>query len=126
LFFAAQGGHLTVVQELLVKGAEIDLPSNEGGTPLFVSCQCNHLAVVKELVQRGANIHSRMKDGSSPLFVASQNGHLNVVKYLLSKGANVNQQRLVRFTVHLFVISIKFIMKNSFISKSTNYIIVFN
>lgn len=50
-----------MVQELLNNKADIDLPSNEGGTPLFVACQCNHLNVVKELVQRGANIHAKMK-----------------------------------------------------------------
>lgn len=50
-----------MVQELLSNKADIDLPSNEGGTPLFVACQCNHLNVVKELVQRGANIHAKMK-----------------------------------------------------------------
>ena len=82
---------------MLTKGADIELPSNEGGTPLFVACQCNNLNVVKELIQRNANIHARMKDGACPLFVASQNGHVNVVKYLLSNGANVNQQRMVRY-----------------------------
>lgn len=50
-----------MVQELLNDGADIDLPSNEGGTPLFVACQCNHVNVVKELVQRSANIHAKMK-----------------------------------------------------------------
>lgn len=61
LFFAAQGGHISIVTELLSHGADIDLPSYEGVTPLFVACQCNHLNVVRELEQRNANIQAKMK-----------------------------------------------------------------
>lgn len=61
LFFAAQGGYVPIVTELLAHGAEIDLPSYEGVTPLFVACQCNHLNVVRELAQRNANIQAKMK-----------------------------------------------------------------
>jgi ankyrin repeat protein len=61
LFFAAQGGHLDIVNVLLDKGAPLDSASVDGGSPLFVACQCGHMDVVKELVNRGAKVNTHMK-----------------------------------------------------------------
>ncbi|CAB3986115.1 ankyrin repeat domain-containing 29, partial [Paramuricea clavata] len=52
LFFAAQAGHLSVVQELLRNGASVDYSNNmkETATSLFIASQSGYVDVVRELI----------------------------------------------------------------------------
>lgn len=46
---------------LLKSGAQVDLASVDGGTPLFVACQGGHVSMVKELLSAGASVRTVMK-----------------------------------------------------------------
>ncbi|KAJ5280805.1 hypothetical protein N7478_006177 [Penicillium angulare] len=60
----AEGGHITVVELLLIEGAQIDLADHNGGTALLWAISGGHEAVVKLLLAKGANINSTHESGA--------------------------------------------------------------
>jgi ankyrin repeat protein len=83
-------GHLEAARELLVQGANMELRTTAGETPLFAASSYGHLAVVQELLLRGAVVDARTVAGFTHLMAASQEGHQEVVAALLKGGADVN------------------------------------
>jgi ankyrin repeat protein len=78
-------GHLTVVQYLVERGANVR--ASEGGqedTPLFYACDRGHLNVVQYLLRHGANARD-----THSMEAAVKNGHVDVVQCLLESGADV-------------------------------------
>ncbi len=98
LWWAANHGHLPLVQELIRRGANVDAPDHFNGTPLSTAASAGQLAVVRHLVEQGANIHSQLTtyivdriDGRKPFHLAVNNGRLPVVEYLLQAGNDPNE-----------------------------------
>ena len=85
LFVASLGGHFSLVAILLARGADPELPSSSGVTPLFAACYFNHVGVVEWLLKYKAV--QRDCNGESPLHAACERGHLEVVKSLLAADA---------------------------------------
>ena len=54
---AALEGHEEVVRLLLVKGADPDISTNNGTSPLHLACLYRHPAVLAMLLEAGADIH---------------------------------------------------------------------
>ena len=54
IHFAADRGHVVVVQLLAESGAEIDCPDDSGMTPLMYAASCDHL--VREAIQLSSQI----------------------------------------------------------------------
>lgn len=90
LYIACFGGHNSIVQILLSKGADIDLCKKNGESPLYIACKNGHDATVTLLLNNGADVNLCMNDGTSPLTAACFDGHYSTVKILLIKGADVN------------------------------------
>lgn len=67
----------------------IDLPNNDGLTPLIAAASNDNLDCVKLLYKNGANIHAVEQNKVSALFAATQNGHLSIVEFLFEKGASI-------------------------------------
>jgi len=55
LLYAARGGCLDCVEALIGAGADINLPTPEGATPLMLALDNDHNDVAKLLLDRGAN-----------------------------------------------------------------------
>lgn len=55
LSFAAQYGHLDIVQSLVMKGAIIDSINKDGYTPLMIAIMARHVKVVEYLLYVRAN-----------------------------------------------------------------------
>lgn len=68
---------------LVQNGANVNVQSLSGFTPLYMAAQENHDAVVRLLLQNGANQSLATEDGFTPLAVALQQGHDRVVAILL-------------------------------------------
>lgn len=64
-------------------GASVNVQSQSGFTPLYMSAQENHDECVKYLLAKGANPALATEDGFTPLAVAMQQGHDKVVAVLL-------------------------------------------
>lgn len=91
LFFAAQYGHINIVQLLVMKGAMIDKIESDGTTPLMIAVMAGHVNIVEYLLHAGANpnIIPYNNIGSS-LMLACMYNHERIVELLLRYGANKN------------------------------------
>src|SRR5688572_1265954 len=94
---AAQHRGTEFIQLLLDKGADINLTSYRGQTPLHLALQ-NPREVDKAtanalvLISRGANVNATIPEhGATPLDLAVEYRLLEVVRALLDKGANPNK-----------------------------------
>lgn len=83
MHIASLAGCEEVVKLLLQNGANVNVQSLSGFTPLYMAAQENHDNVVRILLANGANQALATEDGFTPLAVALQQGHDKVVTVLL-------------------------------------------
>ena len=60
---------------LLAAGCSVDLPANDGMTPLMIAAHSNHAGTVKLLLDAGADKALVCDDGKTALLCAEQNGN---------------------------------------------------
>ncbi len=87
---AAVFGHLSVVEYLLEKGADVNAVSKNatGYTALTGAVASGNKDLVALLLAHGANADHRYGPGYSPLAEAAANGHLEIVRMLIDHGAD--------------------------------------
>eukprot|EP01098_Paradermamoeba_levis_P008092 TRINITY_DN3364_c0_g3_i1.p1 TRINITY_DN3364_c0_g3~~TRINITY_DN3364_c0_g3_i1.p1 ORF type:complete len:175 (+),score=40.71 TRINITY_DN3364_c0_g3_i1:136-660(+) len=88
LHFAAEKGHLFVVEILIKKGAKANYKSKWGCTPLHGAAISGDLLIGELLIANGAEITAQI-DGTTPLHQAAEEGHFSFVKFLVERGAEV-------------------------------------
>lgn len=66
LHWACDSGHAHVVQELIHRGASVNLQDTEGLTPLHMACMCEHEAVIVLLLHAGADANLPDAEGLLP------------------------------------------------------------
>ena len=90
LYFAAQRGHVKVVELLLEAGAEVNAVTRFG-TALQIAARGNRIQIVEVLLENGADPNipggPEMK---MPLHDAAERGALEAARVLLENGADVN------------------------------------
>ena len=89
LIAPAMNGALDIVQFLLTKGADANLPDEIGYTPLMhaVLTESSSLALVKLLLEHGADAKVKAKDGLTALSFAKRKGWSEVITLLTKAGA---------------------------------------
>jgi ankyrin repeat protein len=93
LLMALQGQKFkdgSVLRLLLEHGADVNLQSNAGWTPLLRASFNAAPEVVHLLLEHGADINVPNEDGWTPLHWASSNRGQEVVRLLLEHGADIN------------------------------------
>jgi ankyrin repeat protein len=91
LIKACEFGSLDIAKVLVDAGANINLKSKAGFTPLFYAVQKNHKPVVEYLISKGVNVDEKNgQEGSSALYQASYDGLLEIVTMLVDAGADVH------------------------------------
>lgn len=91
LFLAAYRRQWSIIDALLARGADIDLPDRKGWTPLFWAAFNGHADIVASLVARGADPNRRTLDDEWPLFWAAYKGYEEVVRVLIAGGARLDE-----------------------------------
>lgn len=90
LGLAAFFGHGAIVQFLLRRKAEVNLPSKNDLrlAPLHSAVANGDIAIVKLLLGRGADVNARQAGGYTPLHEAALQGRAEMVKLFLYKEAD--------------------------------------
>eukprot|EP01063_Lacrimia_lanifica_P000366 TRINITY_DN1017_c1_g2_i9.p1 TRINITY_DN1017_c1_g2~~TRINITY_DN1017_c1_g2_i9.p1 ORF type:complete len:295 (+),score=41.26 TRINITY_DN1017_c1_g2_i9:103-987(+) len=91
IHFAAESGHLSVVQILIEAGASVDARSKDTSTPLSIACLHGHEPVCEYLLQCGAD-PALVAQNRAPLTHAAGTGHVGISKLLLEKDVDINAQ----------------------------------
>ena len=91
LGLACYFGHAQIAGLLIDKGADVNLPSNNGfGVyPIHSACAGNYTDIAKMLVDNNAKVNVRQQAGTTPLHSAAQNGNIDLLILLLEHGADV-------------------------------------
>lgn len=89
LIAAVSQNSLVAVQEVLKRGAKLDVVDKAGWSPLhFATFFSDQTDVMKALLDAGANVNARNDRGITALYFASATGHEAQVKLLLERGAD--------------------------------------
>ena len=88
LWCASCRDHYSIVKLLVENGADINLPTGDGSTPLRPPCFNGNLEIVQYLIEHGANVNAVNDNKETCLMIASYKGQHNIVPYLLEKGAS--------------------------------------
>ncbi len=83
---AAQEGHTQIILLLSEADALIDMPDNEGFTPLMKAVTANKLFAVDFLIKRGATVNYRNADGRTALWISDRMRFSEISKLLRLKG----------------------------------------
>lgn len=91
LGLACYFGHEEVARYLVLKGADVNLPSQNGFNvyPIHSSTAGNYVSITKMLIENKANVNVVQQSGVTPLHSAAQNGSIEIIILLLEKGADV-------------------------------------
>ncbi|XP_056001178.1 uncharacterized protein LOC125656335 [Ostrea edulis] len=89
---ACEEGHVSIVDELVKAGADVNLRDIWENTPLIAACKRGHVSIVDELVKAGADVNLQGKGGNTPLTAACERGHVSIVDELVKAGTDVNLQ----------------------------------
>ncbi|XP_037605824.1 LOW QUALITY PROTEIN: kinase D-interacting substrate of 220 kDa B [Sebastes umbrosus] len=90
LMLAAEQGSLEIVQELIRRGANVNLDDVDCWSALISAAKEGHVEVVKELLENSAYIEHRDMGGWTALMWAAYKGRVEVTELLLETGANPN------------------------------------
>uniref|UniRef100_A0A3Q1FU78 Kinase D-interacting substrate 220a n=1 Tax=Acanthochromis polyacanthus TaxID=80966 RepID=A0A3Q1FU78_9TELE len=90
LMVAAEQGNLEILQELIRRGANVNLDDVDCWTALISAAKEGHIEVVRELLENNANLEHRDMGGWTALMWAAYKGRTDVAQLLLEKGANPN------------------------------------
>jgi ankyrin repeat protein len=90
LLRAAGGGHRTVVELLLARGADPRLAARTGATPLSAAVSMRQVEIVDRLLAAGATLEQRLPGEVTVLMLAAALGLPDVCTRLLAAGANIN------------------------------------
>lgn len=89
LGLACYFGQFEVARYLVLKGADVNLPSDNGFRvfPIHSAAAGNYTEIVRMLIANGANVNVKQQAGATPLHSAAQNGSLELLILLLENGA---------------------------------------
>jgi ankyrin repeat protein len=92
LGLASYFGHYEVARYLVLKGADVNLPSKNSFNvfPLHSAAAGNYTNIARMLVENGAQVNIKQLTGATPLHSAAQNGNLELLILLLENGAHIN------------------------------------
>jgi ankyrin repeat protein len=92
LHYAAQSGHLDVVDLLLQSQSPVDFESFKKNTALNLAAEAGHVKIVTSLLKWGADINHINYRRRTPFCMAAEHGQLSVLQILANSGADIHQE----------------------------------
>src|SRR6185312_8018751 len=92
LGLACYFGQYEIARYLVLKGADVNLPSNNGFRvyPLHSAAAGNYTQIARMLIENNAQVNVKQQAGATALHSAAQNGNIDLLILLLEHGADVN------------------------------------
>lgn len=87
LFRAAAMGNVPLARELVAKGADVRVKSNNGFTALHRAAEKGHADMVTFLLKAGADPGACTRENLTPAQLARQNNHRGVLDLFSAAGA---------------------------------------
>ncbi|WP_419198621.1 ankyrin repeat domain-containing protein [Wolbachia endosymbiont of Rhagoletis cingulata] len=85
LHYAVHYSNFDMVSFLIDKGANIEIRSKEGKTPLHLAVEEAKQNIINLLLDRGADIEAKNNDGRTPLYLAAYNNDSDIIKLLYNR-----------------------------------------
>ena len=87
LHYAAEGGHVNIIQYLITElGCGPTTPDNCGTLPIHIACLNGHLNATKFLIiKQKCNPNIQNNKGYTPLHCATEGGHMNIIQCLFTE-----------------------------------------
>lgn len=84
-----------LVEALLIAGAPLNIPNEQGTAPIMVAALNHSEAIVQLLIDYGANVNTKNKGGNTALFYVllspkTAEKRLRTLKHLIEQGADIN------------------------------------
>lgn len=89
LEWAAERGHESTVRTLLAYGADANLASKCGSTPMLWACRHGHLSIMELLFAAGASIHAKDEYGNTTFYQAAREAHDKAARWLINHGVSL-------------------------------------
>jgi ankyrin repeat protein len=90
LMWAVAQKHPAVARRLIEAGADVQVRSKGGLSPLLFAVRAGDIEASRLLLSAGANVNDKAADGSSALVLAIVNAHYELAATLADRGADVN------------------------------------
>lgn len=87
---AFMNSYFSVAEALLLAGADLNMPDENGQTALHQAARCGYLKIVEKLLDLGADVNLRGWNRLTALHQAAGGQHLDIVDRLLAAGADIN------------------------------------
>ncbi|MCY7305794.1 MAG: ankyrin repeat domain-containing protein [Rhodoferax sp.] len=89
LLRAAARGDLSLVGQLLARGAPLEARDAQERSPLLLATAANHVAVAQLLIDRGASVNAQDQQQDSAFLLAGARGFTAIVRAALAAGADL-------------------------------------
>ncbi|CAK9035500.1 unnamed protein product, partial [Durusdinium trenchii] len=105
LHYAAENGHVEVLERLLAARATVEAEDRDGYRPLHLAASKGRVEVLERLLAARATVEAEDRDGQRPLHLAASKGHVEVLERLLAAKATVDAEdkyghRPLHFAAH--------------------------
>ena len=89
LHVLCRDGNQKLAEELIKRGAEVNLPDNGGRTAIHYAAMSGNRSLVETLLELGANPNKLTKKKETPLHFAAKYSGLEEVKFLVEHGTSI-------------------------------------
>jgi len=90
LYCAAKNGHVSIVEDLLAAGADVNKADDNGWTVLHTATDGNNLQLLTTLLAANADVNAALeKSKATALHIAAQRGYNETAKQLVDAGADL-------------------------------------
>jgi ankyrin repeat protein len=87
LYYAAYGGHFSIVKQLINKNANVNSQNIKKQTPLYIAAENGQLNIAKYLIKKQADVKLEASEQYTPIYIAALKGHTDIVELLIVHGA---------------------------------------
>lgn len=96
LHWAVYNDDLSLVDKLLLAGADVNARNDYQATPLSEAAVVGNAKMIARLLKAGADVESANADGQTALMVIARSDHVDAAQLLIKAGAKVNARETWR------------------------------